>query len=105
MASSSNDDAKKNDDRGVRFGTGVAYDDAYGGAGGDAEYNTSLPTLDEERKMLRDGPDVMAREAMEDLDEGRVSSHPSTLAAMKKSEVSRKILESIKSTGMETEKN
>ena len=91
MASNSNGDAEKNDDRGVRFGTGVAYDDAYGGVGGDADYNTSLPTLDEERKMLRGGADAMEREALEDLDEGRVSSHPSTLAAMKKGEVRKDI--------------
>ena len=87
MASKTNGDAAK-DDRGVRFGTGVAYDDAYGG-GGEAEYETSLPTIDEERKMLRDGSDVIVREALEDLDEGRVSSHPSTLVAMRKGEVSK----------------
>jgi hypothetical protein len=68
------------DDRGLRFGTGVAYDDAYAG-GEDSEYVTSLPTLDEENKMLRDDSHVRAKEDMEDLDEGRVSSHPSTLAA------------------------
>jgi splicing factor 3B subunit 1 len=75
-----NEGVATKDDRGLRFGTGVAYDDAYAG-GEDSEYVTSLPTLDEENKMLRDDSHVRAKEDMENLDEGRVSSHPSTLAA------------------------
>ncbi len=85
------DNNKKN---GIQFGTGVAYDDAYGARNGDGdggEYVTSLPTLDEERRMMMDddddGHDGRRRAEMED--EGRVggssggSSHPSTLAGMK----------------------
>jgi hypothetical protein len=78
------DDGQK-DDRGLKFGTEVVYDDAYGG-GGESEYVTSLPTLDEEKKIYGDG--VRAKEEMEELDEGRVSNHPSTLAASKKGKVS-----------------
>jgi hypothetical protein len=77
------DDQK--DDRGLKFGTDVVYDDAYGG-GGESEYVTSLPTLDEEKKIYGEG--VRAKEEMEELDEGRVSNHPSTLAASKRGKVS-----------------
>jgi len=37
---------------GVRFRTGIAYDDAYAGTSGgdDDDYVNSLPTVDEERK-------------------------------------------------------
>jgi splicing factor 3B subunit 1 len=71
------DDQKE--DRGVKFGTDVAYDDAYGVAGGEeSEYVSALPTLDEEKKMLGEG--VREREEMEDYDEGRESNHPSTRA-------------------------
>ena len=68
---------KGGSDRGIKLGTDVAYDDAYGsGGGGDSEYVSSLPTLDEERKMQAGG--VSDREEAENLDEGRVSNHPST---------------------------
>jgi hypothetical protein len=77
------DDMKKDESgtKGLKFGTGGAYDDNYAGAGGDEEYVDALPTPDEERKLS--GEDVRAREAAEELDEGRVSSHPSTLASSK----------------------
>lgn len=71
------------DDRGLKFGTDVVYDDAYAGAGGDSEYVSSLPTLDEERKMHARG--LREREDVEELDEGRLSNHPSTLASSKRS--------------------
>lgn len=75
---------------GVRFGTAVACDDAYGadGAGG-GEFVTSLPTEEEERVMEMDNGDAdgsartRAREEMEMVDEGRIGvAHPSTMAAM-----------------------
>lgn len=76
---------KGEDDRGLKFGTDVAYGDVYGGAGGeDSEFVSSLPTEEEERRMLA-GDSVRAKEQMEDLDEGRVSSHPSTMASAAKS--------------------
>jgi splicing factor 3B subunit 1 len=74
------------DDRGLKFGTEVVYDDAYGGGGDDPEYVSSLPTLDEEKKMHARG--VSEREEVEALDEGRMSNHPSTLAASKRNSVS-----------------
>jgi hypothetical protein len=81
----SNGSKSKNDDRGLKFGTDVVYSDVYGGADGeDSEFLTSLPTEEEERKMFGE-ESVRVREQMEDLDEGRVSSHPSTLAASKAS--------------------
>lgn len=56
------------DDRGIRFGTGIAYDDVAFAAGGDEpEYVHELPTEAEEE---------------DDVDEGRVSSHPSTRAVV-----------------------
>jgi splicing factor 3B subunit 1 len=68
--------AKKNeDDRGVAFGTSVAYDDVYGGEG-PAEYITELPTDQDD-----------AREVEEMNDEGRISSHPSTMAARRAEQV------------------
>lgn len=68
----------QNDDRGLKFGTDVIYDDAYGGTGEESEYVTSLPTADEEKRLH--GASVRAKEEIEELDEGRVSHHPSTLA-------------------------
>ena len=67
---------------GIKFGTGISYDDAYGSGINDSndEFVTSLPTLEEERNMYDDN--VKYREEMEYEDEGRLnSSHPSTLAA------------------------
>jgi splicing factor 3B subunit 1 len=75
------DESTQKDDRGVKLGTGVGYDDVYGGGGDDNEYVSELPTLDEEKRMLAES--ARAREDMEDLDEGRASNHPSTLAATK----------------------
>lgn len=74
------------DDRGVKLGTGVVYDDVYAGGGDDAEYVSELPTLDEEKRMHADG--IRAREDMEELDEGRAGNHPSTLAASRTGKVS-----------------
>ena len=72
----------KKDDRGISFGAAGGYDDAYNAGGDDdGEYVSELPTAEEERKLMGD---VRAREAAEELDEGRAaSSHPSTLAASK----------------------
>ena len=70
---------QKNSSGGVKFGTGVAYDDAYAGGGGETEYVSALPTDDEE--MLVNS--VREKEGMETYDEGRASSHPSTLANSK----------------------
>jgi len=61
---------------GTKFGTDTAYDS-------DSEYVSALPT-DEEERMLLAGENVKAREKIEYLDEGRVSNHPSTLAATNK---------------------
>ena len=49
------DDDGRDAKGGVRFGTAVAFDDAYGaGAAGDeGDFVTSLPTEEEEREMLR----------------------------------------------------
>jgi splicing factor 3B subunit 1 len=79
------DPKKKKDDRGIAFGTEVVFDDAYGEDGG-SEYVEALPTAEEERRML-EGDDLRAREDMEMMDEGRVSSHPSTMAAAKRKQV------------------
>ena len=77
--SSRDEDDQQNDDRGVKLGTGVGYDDVYAGGGDDDEYVSELPTMEEERNMLA----TAAAQDLEDLDEGRAASnHPSTLAAM-----------------------
>ena len=69
------------DDRGIRFGTGVAYEDAYA-AGGSAEYVSELPTADEEQRLLR-GDSVRQKEEEEMIDEGQVRmSHPSSAQRM-----------------------
>jgi hypothetical protein len=70
---------------GVRFGTGIAYDDAYAGASAGDEYVAALPTLDEERKMEAEAEDVRAREREETFDAGHAGGgmHPSTMAAAK----------------------
>ena len=70
------------DDRGIKFGTGIAYEDVYGADHGEEEYVSELPTPDEEHDA--GGNIVSAREMQEELDEGRVSSHPSTLASSKR---------------------
>lgn len=67
------------DDRGLKFGTDVVFDDAYGATGEESEFVSSLPTEEEERRMF-EGESVRVREAKESFDEGRVSSHPSTMA-------------------------
>jgi len=76
-----------NNNSGIQFGTSVAYDDAYAdnsGGGDKGEFVTSLPTLDEERRMMMgDDDDYDAGRLAEMQDEGRIGSHPSTLAAMK----------------------
>ena len=92
------DDDGRDAKGGVRFGTSVAFDDAYGAAGaaagaaGEGDFVTSLPTEEEERAMELEGDGgdddgnarTRAREEMELVDEGRVGvAHPSTMAAMK----------------------
>ena len=62
---------------GVAFGTGVIYDDVYGA--GEGDFVKELPTMEEERAAM--GED---KQSMEMLDEGRLSSHPSTIAAAQK---------------------
>jgi len=62
------------DDRGIRFGTEVAYDDAY--QDGTEGFLDSLPTEEEERQ-----------EQEEFLDEGRISLHPSSKAGLKAEDV------------------
>lgn len=75
-----NDEKVNNEDiRGIKFGTDVAYDDAYGAAGGKESFVKELPTPDEERRLNGgDDDDVRIREENETFDEGRISSHPST---------------------------
>lgn len=75
------EEEEQKDDRGVKLGTGVGYDDVYAGGGDDSEYVSELPTLDEEKRMFAEGS--RAREDIEELDEGRASNHPSTLASTK----------------------
>ena len=66
------------DDRGLKFGADTAEYDS------DSEYVASLPTEEEERRILA-GEKIRANEEIEDLDEGRASNHPSTLAVRNKS--------------------
>lgn len=75
------EEEEQKDDRGVKLGTGVGYDDVYAGGGDDSEYVSELPTLDEEKRMFAEGS--RARQDIEELDEGRASNHPSTLASTK----------------------
>lgn len=84
MSSEKNGKSKNSETgQGVKFGTDIVYDDAYGAGGGESsEYVSSLPTLDEEKRMHAKG--AGGREEFENLDEGRVSNHPSTLAASTK---------------------
>lgn len=79
MANSKSAKSEQGDTRGVKLGTGVAYDDIYAGSGENAEYVSELPTPDEEKRMHAEG--VRAKEDEEELDEGRESNHPSTLAS------------------------
>lgn len=76
MTSTGAKEQEKNDRGGMKFGADTAYDS-------DSEYVSALPTDAEERMMLA-GQNVKAREQVEYLDEGRVSAHPSTLAASNK---------------------
>eukprot|EP00957_Ditylum_brightwellii_P034414 2610632-Ditylum_brightwellii.AAC.1 len=67
-------DAQNEDGRGgIKFGTSIAYDDAYAMSGD--EHVTSLPTEEEEKKIFGDDDDrrggVRAREEMEMEDVGR----------------------------------
>lgn len=76
---------------GIRFGTAIAYDDAYASATAMDEFVTELPTLDEERKILQDfdvDDPVRAREKAELYDEGRIGSatHTSTATSIRKAE-------------------
>jgi hypothetical protein len=73
-----NDDDNDDERGGLTFGEkDTSYDSD------SAEYVSSLPTEEEERRIL-DGENVRAREEIEDLDEGRKSNHPSTLASSNK---------------------
>ena len=74
-----NDDDNNDDERGgLTFGEkDTSYDSD------SAEYVSSLPTEKEERRILA-GENVRAREEIEDIDEGRKSNHPSTLASSNK---------------------
>lgn len=74
--STSSKEQTKNERSGMKFGADTAYDS-------DSEYVSALPTDAEEQMMLA-GESVKAREQVEYLDEGRVSAHPSTLAASNK---------------------
>ncbi len=61
---------------GIKFGTDVAYDESYlgfdGGAGGDDDGMVkTLPTLEEERRLMGLGDDDID----EDADEGRVDGY------------------------------
>ena len=88
--SDSGDDVDNVDSRGgVRFGAGGSYDDTYvPGGGGEGEFVKELPTMEEEHRLMNGGGDVRAREEAEEIDEGRVSYHPSTVAASQKQQVS-----------------
>ncbi|CAJ1969268.1 unnamed protein product [Cylindrotheca closterium] len=87
MSSTNSNKNEKSDDngggRGVKFGTDVVYDDSYAAGGDESEYVSSLPTEEEERLMQAKG--VSEREELDNFDEGRVSNHPSTLAASRNS--------------------
>lgn len=76
---------------GIRFGTGIAYDDAYASATTVDEYVTELPTPDEERKLWEErnyDTSVRAREKAELDDEGRIGGmHPSSAANVRVSSV------------------
>jgi len=63
---------------GIRFGAGGTYDDDAMAldVGDDPGYVKELPTTEEERRMVTG--DMRAREETEEVDEGRVSYHPST---------------------------
>lgn len=58
------------DDRGIQFGTAVAYDDAYAG-GVDDVYVSELQTRDEERQLVDEY--VLTGDQGDELDEGRPS--------------------------------
>lgn len=64
--------------KGVAFGTGIEYDDAYGDHGdGGSEFVSSLPTDEEERRFMNDDG-VRAREEEELNDTGRISQRKSS---------------------------
>ena len=72
------------DPRGIQFGTAVVYDDVYtggGGGGGNEEYVAELPTAAEEEEEAANS--AYARRDEDELDEGRISSHPSTRMAQR----------------------
>ena len=74
--STSSKEQTNDEQGGIKFGADPAYDS-------DSEYVTALPT-DAEEQMRLAGENVKARERVEYLDEGRVSNHPSTMAATSK---------------------
>jgi hypothetical protein len=73
------DDNSKDARGGIRFGSGVGYEDAFAAGQDKSEYVTELPTAAEERNGGGGSGDDD-----DELDEGRVSSHPSTMAGSNK---------------------
>jgi hypothetical protein len=80
--SSSSEDAATDVRGGSKFGGGVGYEDAFSGGGGgvETEYVSELPTAAEEEEELND----RRQEDEQVIDQGRVSSHPSTMAASRR---------------------
>ena len=85
------DSSDQNTRGGIKFGTAVAYDDAYNSNGNTSnltEYVDALPTLEEERQLLGEDDDhirdLKKRERLEEEDTGRIgsgdmgASHPSS---------------------------
>ena len=82
MTSTGNPDVEKENTNNERGGLKFGAEDTAHDNDSD-EYVSALPTEEEERRLLA-GDNVRAMEEIEDLDEGRVSNHPSTLAATNK---------------------
>lgn len=81
-------DANKGDPQhdsrgGIAFGADTGTYEIGGGINSD-EFVTELPTTEEERRMMSGG--VHEKEEAEELDEGRVQYHPSTMAATRTAE-------------------
>lgn len=82
-----NNNTDNSDDKGgIQFGTNIAYDDAYASNKNNGEYVTSIPTMEEERRLMMDenvtNP-YERRRIAEMEDAGRTSTsrgHPSTMA-------------------------
>jgi splicing factor 3B subunit 1 len=61
---------------GIRFGTSAGYED-FSGTAVESEYVSELPTAEEEKELAGGQQDEV-------IDQGRVSSHPSTMAASRR---------------------